>query len=231
MPCVTTPRPARIPSLAARPPARAWNESRASRTPCADATPRCAGSGTAAPRSPGSRARPGQAARSAAPAEVSSSRVSTVRLRTFSPVASSSTPGALGERLHADRREQVVGGAELRARVDAAVRAAQPFAVEQVRAGELGPSCVRPRRSIASRYSPSASSPSLTSARDRARTPSAQSFARDGGAASMRSRAPRRQLGLLGPGRRLDQLGRRPDGDEQLGRVVAGRSAAASASP
>ena len=59
-------------------------------------------------------------------------------MRTFSPVASSSRAGALGERLHADRGEQVVGGAQLRARVDAAILAAQPLAVEQVRAGELG---------------------------------------------------------------------------------------------
>ena len=46
---------------------------------------------------------------------------------------------ALGERLHPDRRELLVGGAELLARVDPATLAAQPLAVEQVRAGELGP--------------------------------------------------------------------------------------------
>ena len=49
------------------------------------------------------------------------------------------TAGALGERLHADRRELVVRGAQLRTRVDPAILAAQPLAVEQVRAGELGP--------------------------------------------------------------------------------------------
>ena len=47
------------------------------------------------------------------------------------------TAGALGERLHADRRELVVRRPELRARVHAAILPAQPFAVEQVSAGEL----------------------------------------------------------------------------------------------
>ena len=49
------------------------------------------------------------------------------------------TPGALGERLHADRHEQLVCRAELLARVDPAALAAQPFAVEQVSARELRP--------------------------------------------------------------------------------------------
>src|SRR5215468_8949691 len=42
--------------------------------------------------------------------------------------------GALGERLHADRVEQVVGGAQLLAPVDAPALAAQPLPVEQMRA-------------------------------------------------------------------------------------------------
>ena len=46
--------------------------------------------------------------------------------------------GALGERLHADRYELVVRGAELGPRVDPAMLASQPLAIEQVRAGELG---------------------------------------------------------------------------------------------
>ena len=45
--------------------------------------------------------------------------------------------GALGERLGAHRGEQLVRGAQLLARVEAAALAAQPFAVEQVRASEL----------------------------------------------------------------------------------------------
>src|SRR5215208_5495431 len=46
--------------------------------------------------------------------------------------------GALGERLHADPLEQLVGGAQLRARIRAPALPAQPLAVEQMRAGELG---------------------------------------------------------------------------------------------
>ena len=45
---------------------------------------------------------------------------------------------ALGERLHANRVELVVAGAELGARVDPAILAAQPLAVEQMSACELG---------------------------------------------------------------------------------------------
>ena len=44
---------------------------------------------------------------------------------------------ALGERLHPDRGQHLVGRAQLLARVDPAILAAQPLAVEEVRAGEL----------------------------------------------------------------------------------------------
>ena len=47
--------------------------------------------------------------------------------------------GPFGERLHADRVEHVVRGAQLRPRVGPAPLAAQPLAVEQVRAGQFGP--------------------------------------------------------------------------------------------
>src|SRR3954470_9835271 len=47
--------------------------------------------------------------------------------------------GALGERLRADRVEHLVGGAQLRARIRTPALPAQPLAVEEVRAGELGP--------------------------------------------------------------------------------------------
>jgi hypothetical protein len=47
-------------------------------------------------------------------------------LRTFAPV-DQLAPGALGEGLHADRPELVVGGTELHARVDPTIRPAQPF--------------------------------------------------------------------------------------------------------
>ena len=118
-------------------------------------------------------ARPGRAiCRSCA---VRSSRVSTVRLRTFSPVASSSLRGALGERLHPDRGEHFVGGAELVARVDPAVLAAQPLPVEQMSPGELGTQPGPASLSIASRCRRSALSPSLKSARQRAWIPRPQS--------------------------------------------------------
>jgi hypothetical protein len=44
---------------------------------------------------------------------------------------------ALGERLHPDRGQHLVGRAQLLARVDPAILAAQPLAIEKVRAGEL----------------------------------------------------------------------------------------------
>ena len=68
---------------------------------------------------------------------VSSSRVSTVRLRTVSPVASSSRRARSANASDAHRRQHLVGGAQLLARVDAPVLAAQPLAVEQMGAGEL----------------------------------------------------------------------------------------------
>ena len=62
------------------------------------------------------------------------------------------TAGPLGEPLHAHRAVQLVGDAQLLAGVDSTVLAAQPFAVEQMGAGERGPGRgVRPSRSIASR--------------------------------------------------------------------------------
>src|SRR5215472_16082623 len=45
--------------------------------------------------------------------------------------------GALGERLHPDPGEHVVGRTQLIARVDAAALAAQPLPVEQMRAGKF----------------------------------------------------------------------------------------------
>src|SRR6266516_2627905 len=44
---------------------------------------------------------------------------------------------ALGECLHPDRGQDLVGRAELPARIDPAILAAQPLAVEEVRAGEF----------------------------------------------------------------------------------------------
>jgi hypothetical protein len=44
----------------------------------------------------------------------------------------------LGERLHPDRRELVMSRAEMLTRIDSAPLTAQPLAIEQVRARELG---------------------------------------------------------------------------------------------
>src|SRR5918994_1079311 len=46
--------------------------------------------------------------------------------------------GTLGKRLHTDRVEHLVGGAQLHARIRTPTLPAQPLAVEQARAGELG---------------------------------------------------------------------------------------------
>ena len=78
-----------------------------------------------------------RAARSAPPEAVSASRVSTVRLRTVSPVASSSRRARSANASAPMRLNMLVGGAQLLARVDAPVLAAQPFAVEQVGARQL----------------------------------------------------------------------------------------------
>ena len=68
---------------------------------------------------------------------VSSSTVSTVRLRTVSPVAEQLAPGALGERCRAHPAEHLVSRAQLLARVHAAVLTAQPLAVQEPAAREL----------------------------------------------------------------------------------------------
>src|SRR4051794_32938699 len=56
----------------------------------------------------------------------------------FLPSCKQLTPGPLGECLHSDRHELVVGGTELVTCVDPAVLAAQPLPIEQMRPGKLG---------------------------------------------------------------------------------------------
>ena len=116
--------------------------------------------------------------------------------------------GALGERLQADRVEHRVGGAQLLARVHAPALAAQPLAVEQVRAGELrsqpGPAeavdrvAVRAVGGLALAHQ---------RARTRASVPSDQSLR----VTRVRSREPFQQRGeqrgVADPGRRLGELG------------------------
>jgi hypothetical protein len=55
--------------------------------------------------------------------------------------------GALGESVRAPRDQHVTGGAQLRVGIDTALRAAEPLAVEEVRAGELGTQ-LRPTQAI-----------------------------------------------------------------------------------
>ena len=107
---------------------------------------------------------------------VSSSRVSARRLRTVSPVAWSSWRAR-----SANPSTPISANSSCAARScsRASTRrplAAQPLAVEQVRAGELAAhrACGRAARSPPGRAR-SAASPSLSSARDRASIPSAQS--------------------------------------------------------
>ena len=98
--------------------------------------------------------------------------------------------GALGERLHPDRGQHLVGRAQLVARVDPAILAAQPLPVEQMSAGELGtkpgpgPVARSPRDAGARR-----SHPRSTSARQRAWIPRPQSVLQDAVAAITRSSA------------------------------------------
>jgi len=103
---------------------------------------------------------------------------------------------ALGEPLHPDRDEHLVGAAQLLARVDPAVLAAQPLAVEQMRRASSDASRVRLNRSIASRCRRSALSPSLTSARQRAWIPRLQSVLQGAVAEITRSSAPDATSGL-----------------------------------
>ena len=70
---------------------------------------------------------------------VSSSRVSACACRTRLAGGEQLTSGALRERLHADRLEQLVRRSQLRARVDAAILSAQPLPVEEMRTCEVGP--------------------------------------------------------------------------------------------
>ena len=140
---------------------------------------------------------------------VSTSR-SPVRLRTVSPVATSSRRARSANPSAPDPVEAVVRGPQLFACVDAPVLATQPFPVEELGARQRGHGIrLRRSRSIASRYWRSAASPSLSSAREPASMPSAQSVP----VACVRPRGDRARSAVSGAGRcgrRLDQLGERP---------------------
>ena len=127
--------------------------------------------------------------------------MSAVSRRTVSPVASELAARALGERLGADAAEALVRGAQQLARVGAPVLAPQPLAVDEPAARELDAprGCARAARSTRG----SSASSSLTSARQRASTPSAHSVPlacvrslRRSSAAAASSGRPQRTRGL-----------------------------------
>ena len=133
---------------------------------------------------------------------------------------------AFGECLHADRCELVVGGAELGARVGPAMLAAQPFAVEQMRARQVHAHLASSEAVERLAIVPLGGSHLCSeSAHDLAWTPSAQSvpdafaiFANPGGLAG--------RLRFTDPSRSLDQLDHRPSGcgavRRAFNRVVGG---------
>ena len=142
---------------------------------------------------------------------VSSSRVSKAPLAHLLAGCEQLAAGALGERLHADRDEHVVGGPQLLACVDASALAAQPLAVEQMRAGELGTELrmARADRSLrgrAPRRPRRRSAAPGSGPRCRARTRCRQA-ASSLPAGSSASRASSASPGACG---RLDELGQRP---------------------
>ena len=113
------------------------------------------------------------------------------------------------------RREHLVRRAQLLARVDAPVLAPQPLAVEQLGAGEVDRDAAAGQPLDRLAVERSASSPSLSSARDRASMPE-----RPVGAARLRALA--QALERVGDvrscrcGGRLDQLDQRPAEDAEV---------------
>ena len=159
---------------------------------------------------------------------VRSSRVSKLRLRTVAPVARSSRRARSAK--PSMPIESNISYAMLSSPRASTRRllAAQPLPVEQVGAGELGAHALRPRRSIASRKSASATAPSLRSARERASIPSAQSVPLARAFPASRSRASAREIGASGPRGSLDQLAQAPvvDDDSPILAGSAGRDGA-----
>ena len=129
--------------------------------------------------------------------------------------------GALGEPFHADPVEQLVRGSQLRPRIDASMLAAQPLAVEEVGAGELGTEwcAAEPAdRLLIARFGLLVVAEEARDARLDAACPVGVGGARGLREPLERSRA---ELGLPGPDARFDDLGQRPGGDEEPGRLVA----------
>ncbi len=153
---------------------------------------------------------------------VSSSRVSAVRLRHSFSRGDQLGSSALGESLHADRRAQVVCDAKARACVHAATLATQPFPVEQVGPGQVGPQpcAAQPLDRLAiQRLGRRARGHQCPRSGVDTERPVALAGVRV--LAEPRDGVPG-ELDVLGPAGGLDQLGQRPRGDEQLRCVLAG---------
>src|SRR3954452_22155987 len=130
---------------------------------------------------------------------------------------------AIGESLHADRRELVVGSTELDTRVDPAIFAAQPLPVEQMSPGELRtqPGAGQPLDRLAMQAIGSLTlAHECPAARLDSQTP--VGAAGRGGRHHALERTGR-DLGPRGADRRFDQLGRCPGRELEL-RCLVGRS-------
>ena len=159
--------------------------------------------------------RPSRASRAiCASCAVSSSRVSTRRLRTVSPVARSSRRARSANASTPIVDSMSCGGAQLLAGVDAPALAPQPLAVQQVRAGELDAEAGAAEaleRLAVGRLGGFAIAAS--SARTRASMPSAQSVGVRSAPLGEPVERGRQACRVAGPRRRLGQL-RHDDGPE-----------------
>src|SRR5262249_29153902 len=123
--------------------------------------------------------------------------------------------GALGERLHADRAEQVVRRVECDPSIVEATLLTQPLAVEQLRAGELGAE-TRAREAIDSLLIVGLGDVALTEERARASLdPERPVRPRGSRCLGQPTERGGRDVRLPEPDARLDQLGERPRREEQ----------------
>jgi len=116
------------------------------------------------------------------------------------------------------------------ARVQLPALAPQPLAVEPVRTCEHDAHGGAGSRSIASQYSPSAASPALNSARERASIPSAQSVPLGRVVPERRWSASAARACLAAADGRHDQPRQAPVGEPALRKCALANSAAVSAS-
>ena len=129
---------------------------------------------------------------------------------------------ALGEAVHSHRTEQLVPDAELAACVCSAVRASEPFAVEQVNAREFGPD-QRPAQVIDGR---AVQVLGLVAIAEQRLGPGGHPQCPIGSAGvglrGQLSRGIGRQPELSGPAGRFDQFGQSPVVRDHLLRILAG---------